>query len=252
MPSAVIDACCLIDLFASGHAEAILRAAAFDWHVPVAVQNEVQFVRQHDPQQPGQTIAVAADFAPLFSSAVLCVCRPEDNQELTRFTQYAAVFRSDGEAMCLAIAESRGWIVATDDRKAIRTGQAAGLTVISCPELVKIWADAAKPAQPGAAPGAQGHPVLGAVPAELIDALLRVVERPACKGRSLVAIFAVRTPKYCRGQRHTCRRRKYSSASSGATSFRGIRGQGRDRTSRMPPSRRCPSRHAVSACALCA
>ncbi len=50
--------------------------------------------------------------------------------------------------MCLAIAESRGWIVATDDRKAIRTGQAAGLTVISCPELVKIWADAAKPPKP--------------------------------------------------------------------------------------------------------
>ena len=50
--------------------------------------------------------------------------------------------------MCLAIAESRGWIVATDDRKAIRTGQAAGLTVISCPELVKKWADAARPAAP--------------------------------------------------------------------------------------------------------
>ncbi len=148
MPSAVIDACCLIDLFASGHAEAILRAAAFDWHVPVAVQSEVQFVRQHDPQQPGQTIAVAGDLAPFFSAAALRVCKPDDNQELTRFTQYAAVFRSDGEAMCLAIAESRGWIVATDDRKAIRTGQAAGLTVVSCPELVKKWADAARPAAP--------------------------------------------------------------------------------------------------------
>src|SRR5271157_3238575 len=146
MPCAVIDACCLIDLFASGHAEAILRAAAFDWHVPVAVQTEVQFIRQHDPQQPGQTIAVAADFAPLIASAALCVCKPEDNQELTRFTQYAAAFRSDGEAMCLAIAESRGWIVATDDRKAIRMGHSAGLTVVSCPELVKMWADTAKPA----------------------------------------------------------------------------------------------------------
>jgi hypothetical protein len=147
MPSAVIDACCLIDLFASGHAEAILRAAALDWHVPVAVQSEVQFIRQHDPQQPGQTIAVAADFAPLISSAALCVCKPEDSQELTRFTQYAAVFRSDGEAMCLAIAESRGWIVATVARKAIRTGQAAGLTVVSCPELLKKWSDAARPAK---------------------------------------------------------------------------------------------------------
>ena len=56
--------------------------------------------------------------------------------------RYAAQFRSDGEAMCLAIAESRGWSIATDDRKAIRVAQQAGLAVVSCPELIKAWADA--------------------------------------------------------------------------------------------------------------
>jgi len=39
----------------------------------------------------------------------------------------------------------RGWIVATDDRKAIRIAKQAGLTVVSCPELVKAWADALTP-----------------------------------------------------------------------------------------------------------
>ena len=47
--------------------------------------------------------------------------------------------------MCLALAESRGWPVATDDRKAIRVAAQAGLTVISCPQLVKAWADATRP-----------------------------------------------------------------------------------------------------------
>lgn len=145
MPPAVIDACCLIDLLASGHAEAILRAAGFDWHVPAAVELEVKYVRQQDPEQPGQTIAVAADLNPLVSQAVLCICKPDNDQELGRFTQYATIFRSDGEAMCLAIAESRGWIVATDDRKAIRIAQEAGLAVVSCPQLVKSWADKAQP-----------------------------------------------------------------------------------------------------------
>lgn len=145
MPSAVIDACCLIDLLASGSAEAVLRAAGFDWHLPAAVQGEVQYVRQHDPEQPGHTILVPADLTPLISTAVLCVCQPNEDQELDRFTQYAAVFRSDGEAMCIAIAERRGWIVATDDRKAIRVGREAGLTVISSPQLVKTWADIARP-----------------------------------------------------------------------------------------------------------
>ena len=49
--------------------------------------------------------------------------------------------------MCLALAERRGWLVATDDRKAIRVARQAGLTVVSCPELVKAWADATRPDQ---------------------------------------------------------------------------------------------------------
>jgi hypothetical protein len=58
------------------------------------------------------------------------------------------LFRSDGEAMCLAVAESRGWLIATDDKKAIRVGQQAGLTVLSSPQLLKMWADHAHPDQP--------------------------------------------------------------------------------------------------------
>lgn len=145
MPPAVIDACCLIDLLVSGRAEAVLRAAGFDWHLPTAVHGEVQYIRQHDPDQPGQTITMVADLSLLTSMALLHICKPEDEQELGRFTQYAALFRSDGEAMSLALAESRGWVVATDDRKAIRIGREAGLTVVSCPQLVKTWADVNHP-----------------------------------------------------------------------------------------------------------
>jgi predicted nucleic acid-binding protein len=65
-----------------------------------------------------------------------------NQQELDQFAYFAARFQSDGEAMCLAIAEERQWIVATDDRKAIRVAQQAGLTVVRCPELVKRWATA--------------------------------------------------------------------------------------------------------------
>ncbi len=47
--------------------------------------------------------------------------------------------------MCLALAESRGWVVATDDRKAVRVAGQAGLTVVSTPAIVKAWADATRP-----------------------------------------------------------------------------------------------------------
>jgi hypothetical protein len=142
MPPAAIDACCLFDLLASGEAEAILRASGFAWQLPAAVQGEVQYVRQHDPAQPGKFVKVPADLSGLVGSGVLTVCAPQNQQELDRFTHYARLFRSDGESMCLAIAEVRGWVVATDDRRAIRVAQQAGLTVVSCPQLVKAWADA--------------------------------------------------------------------------------------------------------------
>ena len=144
-PAAVIDACCLIDLLASGQTEAILRATGHTWHLPSAVQAEVQYVRQHDPDKPGSYRNVPVDLAPLVGSGMLAPCQPDDLKEQTRYVHYATVFRSDGEAMCLALAESRGWPVATDDRKAIRFAQQAGLTVISCPELVKAWVDATRP-----------------------------------------------------------------------------------------------------------
>ena len=145
MSSAAIDACCLIDLLATGHVEAILRAAGFDWHLPTSVEGEIQHVRQYDLAQPGQFLKVAVDLSPLKTSGVLQVCTPADQTERDRFVHYAAQFRSDGEAMCIAIAEQRGWVVATDDRKAIRVTQQAGLTVVSCPELVKRWAAATGP-----------------------------------------------------------------------------------------------------------
>jgi hypothetical protein len=145
MQDAAIDACCLIDLLASANAEAILRASGFTRHMPSAVQGEVQYCRQHDPTQPGKTVNVPVDLSGMISANVLTLCAPENQKELDQFTHYAATFRSDGEAMCLAIAEQRNWVLATDDRKVIRVAKQAGLTVVSCPELVKAWSDATCP-----------------------------------------------------------------------------------------------------------
>ncbi len=144
---AAIDACCLFDLLASGNVEAILRTSGFSWQLPSAVRGEVQYLRQHDPAQAGKLVKVPADVSSLIASELLTVCDPQNQQELDRFTHYATLFRSDGESMCLALAEQRGWVIATDDRRAIRVAQQAGLTVVSCPQLVKAWADAATPDQ---------------------------------------------------------------------------------------------------------
>ena len=142
----MIDACCLIDLLASGQAEAILRATGHTWHLPTSVQAEVQYVRQHDPDNPG-AYPERARRSHAAREVRGCSRRASPTTPRSRlsYVHYATLFRSDGEAMCLALAECRGWIVATDDRRAIEVAQQAGLTVVSCPELVKAWADATRP-----------------------------------------------------------------------------------------------------------
>ncbi len=147
-PSAAIDACCLIDLLASGEMEAILGAAGFVWQLPSAVEGEVRYHRLHDPAHPGKIVTVPVDLTHLIASGLLTICDPATQKELDRYTHYAALFRSDGESMCLALAEQRGWVVATDDRRAVRVAQQASLSVVSCPQLVKAWADATMPDQP--------------------------------------------------------------------------------------------------------
>jgi hypothetical protein len=146
-PPAVIDACCLIDVLASGQAEAILRASGVTWHLPSAVQGEILYIRQHDPALPGQIVKVPPNLSGLINSGVLTACDPVSQHELDRFVHYATLFRSDGEAMCLALAEARTWVLATDDRRAINVARQAGLTVVSCPELMKTFADSVQPPQ---------------------------------------------------------------------------------------------------------
>jgi hypothetical protein len=147
MAHAAIDACCLIDLLAVGHVEEILRAAGFDWHLPSAVQGEVRHVRRYNTAQPGQLLRVDVDLSPLIASGVLQPCGPSNQTEQGCCVRYAAQFRSEGEAMCLALAKQRNWTLATDDRRAIRIAQQAGLSLVSCPVLLKRWADATQPDQ---------------------------------------------------------------------------------------------------------
>jgi hypothetical protein len=92
-------------------------------------------------------IKAPPDLTGLIGSGLLTVCSPQTQHESDRFVHYATIFRSDGEAMCLALAEARGWVVGTDDRRAVRVAQQAGLTVVSCPQLVKAYADATTPSQ---------------------------------------------------------------------------------------------------------
>ena len=86
---------------------------------------------------------VLIDVSSLVGEGLITVVRLENPEEEALFVDLAAAV-DDGEAVTGALALCRGYLVATDDRKARRVlsehSQAVGL--VSTLELVKSWAEA--------------------------------------------------------------------------------------------------------------
>jgi hypothetical protein len=94
-------------------------------------------LRAADPNAPPDTV----ELDPFVNSKCLTVYDLSGDKEETLYIDYAADL-DDGEAMTLALAFSRGFTVATDDRKARRiflegTGDVTRL--LSTPQILKIW-----------------------------------------------------------------------------------------------------------------
>ena len=140
----IIDACCLINLYASGKAESILASCAGEFHVSPEVLKESLTIRRRDADDPGLLISAPIDLSGAISAGLLKECRLDGDIEIEAFVEFAAQV-DDGEASCLAIARSRGWVIATDDRKATRLAAEAGVAVVTTPELLQTWAEATGP-----------------------------------------------------------------------------------------------------------
>ncbi len=136
----ILDACVLINLLASGEIEGILHVAARDSLICSAVEKESIYLRTDDPHTPLELI----ELKPLIDSGLLTICHIEGAHESQLYVDYASAL-DDGEAMSLAIALSRGFIPATDERKARRLfSEAAGepWRLTSTSALVRQWAEA--------------------------------------------------------------------------------------------------------------
>lgn len=135
----ILDACVLINLLASGEIEDILGATARASTICVAVERESIYLRTDDPHRPRELIQLE----PLLASGLLTICSVEGDEEAQFYIDYASQL-DDGEAMSLAIALARGYILATDERKAQRlfletAGDSRRLT--STAELLRHWAE---------------------------------------------------------------------------------------------------------------
>jgi hypothetical protein len=134
---AILDACVLINLLASGHAEEILSGSEFKFGICTVASSESIYLRATDLNVPPEEVKLD----PFVKSKCLTVYALSGDAEQTLYVDYAADL-DDGEAMTLALAFSRGFSMATDDRKARRIfleeiGDATRL--LSTARILRMW-----------------------------------------------------------------------------------------------------------------
>lgn len=139
----LLDACCLINLLATGSIQEILTALPWRCAVPRYVaENEVLRLaaanRPVEPENP--TVIRSGDLATIAGLEILDL---ESEAEIAELVRFASVL-DDGEAAACALAVARGGGVATDDRKALATlaRWAPQVPRLETPEILFAWAQA--------------------------------------------------------------------------------------------------------------
>ncbi len=135
----IIDACVILNLIATGMIEQILSVIAQNSMICVLVKNESLYLRKEDEINDTEPI----DIEGLITQELIQVCDCETVAEQQLFVNFAAVL-DDGEAMSLAIALSRNWHLATDDKKARRIFSENAQNdklLVSTSDLIKEWAE---------------------------------------------------------------------------------------------------------------
>jgi predicted nucleic acid-binding protein len=138
----VVDACCWIDLFATGQIEQIVAA------LPHRLATSRYVAEAEVLTVFSDTGAEArCDFGGLRANGLVEIVEIETLDEKRELVRFAAHL-DDGEASVCALAVVRGGRVATDDRKAINTlaRLAPEILVLQTPELLHAWAELTRPA----------------------------------------------------------------------------------------------------------
>lgn len=131
----LLDACVVINLYASGYMQEIVHALPGHVAIVDLVRAESLAIRSpEDDTDQRETI----DLSPLVDRGLIDVLSATGD-ELDTFIDLAITL-DDGEAMTAALAIRRGYSIATDDRAALRVLNGR-VRIYSTLEILKQWAD---------------------------------------------------------------------------------------------------------------
>ena len=136
-----LDACCLINLLATGRMEEILAILPFRFATSRLIATQEVLAIAHDTDEGSPLEREVIPPSALENLASLTLLDLTAEQELADFVRFAAVL-DDGEASVCALALAHGGGVATDDRKALTVlnQKEPQILTVQTPELLHDWA----------------------------------------------------------------------------------------------------------------
>ncbi len=143
----ILNACCLINLYASRYLGSILEALP----VPVMVAADVcehEVLRVYSEGFGGEgLVPERIELQPLLDVGLLATASPSSDAELTSVVELAAVSEEDADAFTAALALHRRWAIGVDDPKAaaLFRRKAPHLQLLSTPLFVKQWTERTDP-----------------------------------------------------------------------------------------------------------
>lgn len=135
----ILDACALLNLYASQYLEPILKSRAGEFFIVEQVRRESLFIRKSVETTSGfEYEAVILDS--IFQGGLLKLVNLEAEDEIKLFVEIASHL-DDGEAATIAVAIKRQMAFVTDDRKARRIfkQQNPATSCLSTLEIIKEW-----------------------------------------------------------------------------------------------------------------
>ncbi|MBD2137010.1 hypothetical protein H6F32_05280 [Anabaena sp. FACHB-1237] len=135
----ILDACCILNLCASGQFLAILKSLPAEIVITTVVQeNELKTLQKLQEEDNDAVL----EFETAITQGLLKIVDFESEEERESFVNYVFDL-DDGEAATLAIAVHRKWAVATDDNKAIKfiKKNFPDIKILSTPEIIKYWSE---------------------------------------------------------------------------------------------------------------
>lgn len=142
----ILDACCVLTLYGSGHMDEVLGTLPGPVQVSKYVVEEEALTVYDGPPGNVRAEETEVELAPLVESGIIEITSLRPGEQST-FLQFARSL-DDGEARTLAIAANRDWAIGTDDKRALKVcRQKTDCRPVTTPEFMRHWAESTGPPQ---------------------------------------------------------------------------------------------------------